>query len=79
MRKENKNEPKITKKDVELYEACRQSGKTNMFDIKMVQFLTGLNREKLIYIMEHYSELLKKYKIDRNSDLASAYDFFKRW
>ena len=72
----NENKPKITKKDVELYEACRQSGKTNMFDVKMVQFLTGLSREKILYIMDHYSELIKKYKIDRKSNLAWAYGFF---
>jgi len=64
MEKENKNDDEITitKKDMELYEACRKSGKANMLDIKRVEELTGLSREKIIYIMKHYSELIRFFK-----------------
>jgi len=56
---------KITKEEMEAYENCRQSGITNMFDIKKVKKLTGLDEDKIMYIMKHYSELMKKYNISR--------------
>jgi hypothetical protein len=40
---------------------CRDSGVTNMFDIKNVIRFTGLSKEKIIYIMENFSELEEKY------------------
>ena len=43
------------------FEDCRDSGVTNMFDIKNVIRFTGLNKEQIIYIMENYSELKDKY------------------
>jgi len=51
----------ITKKEFEAYEAIRASGVTNMFDVRVVQMLSGLSREKIIAIMKNYSELMKKY------------------
>ena len=40
---------------------CRDSGVTNMFDLRNVTALTGLNKEQIMYIMENYSELKDKY------------------
>jgi hypothetical protein len=52
----------ITKAQFNRYEGCRLSGATNMFDLTKVKMLTGLNEEQIIYIMENYKELIKKYK-----------------
>ena len=43
------------------YLDCRDSGVTNMFDIKNVMRFTGLSKEQIIYIMENFSELEEKY------------------
>ena len=43
------------------YLDCRDSGVTNMFDLRNVTALTGLNKEQIMYIMENYSELKDKY------------------
>ena len=43
------------------YEDVRQSGVTNMFDVRNVTALTGLSKEQIIYIMKNYSELEEKY------------------
>ena len=51
----------ITKEDFEAYEAVRASGVTNMFDVKTVEILSGLSKEKIITIMKNYSKLLEKY------------------
>ena len=40
---------------------CRDSGVTNMFDIKNVMRFTGLSKEQIIYIIENFSELEEKY------------------
>jgi len=56
-----KNKVEITKKDFVAYERVRASGVTNMFMVNVVESLSGLSREKIFYIMEHYEELLKKY------------------
>ena len=40
---------------------CRDSGVTNMFDITTVKSITGLSKEKIIYIMKNFSELEEKY------------------
>jgi len=44
------------------YEDVRQSGVTNMFDVRNVTALTGLNKEEIMYIMQNYSELQEKYQ-----------------
>ena len=54
-------EIKITKAQFNRFEGCRRSGVTNMFDLRNVKMLTGLNEEQIIYIMENYNELDKKY------------------
>lgn len=43
------------------YERVRQSGVTNMFDIKTVSILSGLSDKEVIYVMNNYTELNKKY------------------
>lgn len=52
---------KVTAREFGKYLAVQGSGVTNMFDIKMVQALTGLSKPKIIYIMEHYKELTEEY------------------
>jgi|5_EtaG_2_1085323.scaffolds.fasta_scaffold118048_3 hypothetical protein len=43
------------------YLDVQKSGVTNMFDLRNVTALTGLNKEQIMYIMENYSELKDKY------------------
>ena len=52
---------KITKENFEAYGDVQESGVTNMFDVKMVQSLSGLEKEQLMTIMQHYGELKDKY------------------
>ena len=51
----------ITREDFELYEAVREIRKVNMFDIKYIEDLTGLEKEKLIDIMDNYGDYKEKY------------------
>jgi hypothetical protein len=52
----------ITKEEFEKYENLRQSGVINMFDVKTIMFITGLEIEQVLYIMDNYSSLMKEYK-----------------
>jgi len=52
----------ITKEQFDEYEACRESGVTNMFDVRTVMQITGLEKETILIIMKHYSELKAKYE-----------------
>jgi len=56
-----KEDEGISKKEFEAYERVRSSGVTNMFDVKRVEAYSGLKRDKIIKIMESYSELNEKY------------------
>jgi len=51
----------ITKAQFERYLGVQNSGVTNMFDLRNVIALTGLSKEQIMYIMQSYSELNKKY------------------
>jgi len=51
----------IDKKKFERYEAVRASGVTNMFDVRTVCDLSGLEREEVMGIMKSYSDLVKAY------------------
>ena len=51
----------ITKEQFTAYVRVQKSGVTNMFDLKNVTALTGLDKNQCIVIMEQYSELDKKY------------------
>ena len=52
---------KITKEDFEAYVNVQESGVTNMFDVQMVSGLSGLEKEQIMTIMQHYGELKDKY------------------
>ena len=52
----------ISKEDFEAYEEVRESGATNMFDVRTVSSLSGLKRETIFSIMNNYDELSNKYK-----------------
>ena len=56
---------KPTKEQFEDYVAIRDSGVTNMFDVRMVCALssTGLTRDICLYIMQHFAELAKEYEV----------------
>ena len=51
----------ITKEQFQAYEDVRASGVTNMFMVSVVEELSGLEREEIFEIMNHYSELNEKY------------------
>lgn len=51
----------ITKEEFIAYEDVRQSGVTNMFDVRMVGELSGLDRKTILEIMKRYSKLKEKY------------------
>jgi hypothetical protein len=51
----------ITKDQFEAYVRVQMSGVTNMFDLKNVTALTGLDKNQCLEIMENYGELYKKY------------------
>ena len=67
MDKENSNNNKlnkmteITQEQFEAYVDVQQSGVTNMFDVKTVGELSGLEKEEIMTIMKSYSELKEKY------------------
>ncbi len=51
----------ITKEEFERYEEVRVGGRTNMFMVSVVCTLSALDKEKVLYIMQHYGDLTKKY------------------
>ena len=51
----------ITKENFEAYVDVQMSGVTNMFDVKMVQSLSGLEKEQIMTIIQHYGELKDKF------------------
>ncbi len=57
---------RITKEDFEAYVRVQRSGVTNMFAINVVSKLSGLTRDKILYIIENYRKLSKKFKIIRD-------------
>ena len=52
---------KITREDFEAYVDVQMSGVTNMFDVKTVGQLSGLEKQQIMTIMTHYGELKDKY------------------
>jgi hypothetical protein len=52
----------ITKKQFKAYVRVQMSGVTNMFDVRNVIALTGLNKNQIMEIMSNYGELEEKYK-----------------
>lgn len=51
----------ITKEQFEAYVDVQMSGATNMFDVRTVQELSGLERDEITAIMSQYSDLAGKY------------------
>lgn len=51
----------ITKKEFESYLKVRDSGAINMFDVRKVGELSGLDKDTIIQIMRNFSVLEKKY------------------
>lgn len=51
----------ITKEQFLKYEKVRVGGKTNMFDTRMVEILSGLEQEVIYKIMKQYTKLATKY------------------
>ena len=57
---------KPTKEQFEEYVSIRDSGITNMFDVRYIMDIsdTGLTKPICIYIMEHFRELAEEYDVD---------------
>ena len=51
----------ITREQFEAYIDVQESGITNMFDVKTVSQLSGLEKEEIMTIMKSYGELKEKY------------------
>ena len=51
----------ITKEKFEAYVGVQESGVTNMFDVRTVGMLSGLDREEIVAIMQDYNNLKEKY------------------
>jgi len=51
----------ISREQFEAYVDVQESGVTNMFDVKTVGQLSGLEKEEIMTIMKGYSELKEKY------------------
>ena len=51
----------ITQEQFEAYVDVQMSGVTNMFDVKTVGQLSGLEKEEIMTIMQSYGELKEKY------------------
>ena len=51
----------ITREDFESYVDVQESGVTNMFDVRTVGQLSGLEKEQIMTIMTNYGELKDKY------------------
>lgn len=56
---------KPTKDQFVEYVAIRDSGVTNMMNIRYISdiSITGLDRNTCLYVMEHFSELAKEYDV----------------
>ena len=52
---------KNTKDQFEAYVDVQMSGVTNMFDVRTVGDLSGLEKEEILTIMQNYGELKDKY------------------
>ena len=56
---------KPTKEQFQEYVAIRNSGVTNMFDVRFICDIsvTDLTREICLYIMQHFGELAEEYQV----------------
>jgi hypothetical protein len=53
--------PAITEEMLRAYETVRASGVTNMFDLPVVCFASGLSRGEVLAIMKNYRALTERY------------------
>ena len=51
----------VTREEFESYVEVQESGVTNMFDVKTVESISGLNKGTIMSIMKNYGELKEKY------------------
>tara|TARA_R110000772_G_scaffold223810_1_gene334389 strand:+ start:424 stop:591 length:168 start_codon:yes stop_codon:yes gene_type:complete len=51
----------ITQDQFDAYEDVRESGVTNMFDVRTVMMHSGLEKQDIMTIMQNYGELSEKY------------------
>ena len=51
----------VTREEFESYVEVQESGVTNMFDVKTVGELSGLEKEQIMKIMTDYGTLREKY------------------
>ena len=51
----------ITQDEFAAYEDVRISGVTNMFNVSVVSDYSGLSRDKIITIMQNYTDLNDRY------------------
>ena len=59
--KNNNKMTEITKEQFEAYVDVQVSGVTNMWNVKLVGELSGLEKEQIMTIMTSYGELKDKY------------------
>ena len=59
--KNNNKMTEITQEQFEAYVDVQESGVTNMFDVKTVSQLSGLEKEQIMKIMVDYGTLKDKY------------------
>jgi hypothetical protein len=60
-----RDEMKITKRQFQSYVDVQKSGVTNMWNVSLVSELTGLTKEQIRYIMEHYEPLHRSIGEDK--------------
>ena len=51
----------ISREQFEAYVDVQESGVTNMFDVRTVSNLSGLDKQEIMTIMKSYGELKEKY------------------
>ena len=54
----------ITRRDFDAYRDVQDSGLTNMWDVRTVSSMSGLSKDKIMYIMKNYENLMDKYDAD---------------
>jgi hypothetical protein len=57
----------ITKDDFKAYLAVQRSGITNMFDVRMVNQLSGLEKPQIFDIMTNYAKYEKEFGLSVGS------------
>lgn len=53
----------VTKREFERYLEVQKSGLTNMFDVRIVGWISDLSKEKILYIMTNYNKIKNLYEV----------------